>query len=182
MRLVTGAGLSVAVLALAGCAGGGPGDLFGGSSGGRFSGNGASSSPFGARGGDARGGDARAGGAGDAITEPVVGAAAAADIAPEDADTRAAAVAAGNTASGGAVRGFTVASLGDATIPGLWIETPLVDRERVVTVVAPNGTTVEVTARPSGGERGSGSRLSLAAFQALGLDLTSLPTVTVIAD
>jgi len=182
MRLVTGAGLSVAVLALAGCAGGGPGDLFGGSSGGRFSGNGASSSPFAARGGDARGGDARAGGAGDASTEPVVGAAAAADIAPEDADTRAAAVAAGNTASGGAVRGFTVASLGDATIPGLWIETPLVDRERVVTVVAPNGTTVEVTARPSGGERGSGSRLSLAAFQALGLDLTSLPTVTVIAD
>ena len=177
MRLVTGAGLSVAVLALAGCAGGGPGDLFGGSSGGRFSGNGASSSPFGAG-----GGDARAGGAGDAITEPVVGAAAAADIAPEDADTRAAAVAAGNTASGGAVRGFSVASLGDATIPGLWIETPLVDRERVVTVVAPNGTTVEVTARPSGGERGSGSRLSLAAFQALGLDLTSLPTVTVIAD
>jgi hypothetical protein len=159
-------GLCVAVLAMAGCANGGLGGLFGG--------NGASSSPFGPRAADPA--------PVAAITEPVLGEAAAEDVAPADAGTRAAAVAEGNTGSGDTVRGFTVASLGDATIPGLWIETPLVDRERVATVVAPNGTTVEVTARPSGGERGSGSRLSLAAFQALGLDLTSLPTVTVIAD
>lgn len=160
-------GLSVAILALAGCGNGGLGSMLGG-------GNSASSSPFGSRGGDTP--------PPAAITEPVVGEAAAADIAPADSSTRAAAVAEGNTATGDAVRGFTVASLGDATVPGLWIETPLVDRERVATVVAPNGTTVVVTARPSGGERGSGSRLSLAAFQALGLDLTSLPTVTVIAE
>lgn len=165
--------LGVAVLALAGCSGG-----LGGL-GGMFEGGSAGSSPF------ARGDGGGGGGAAleaDAITEPVVGEAEAADIAPTDNAVRAEAVAEGDTADGDAVRGFTVASLGDAGQPGLWIETPLVDRERVATVVAPDGTTVEVTARPSGGAVGSGSRLSLAAFQALGLDLTGLPTVTVIAD
>ncbi len=158
--------LGVAVLAMAGCSGG---------LGGMFEGGSAGSSPF------ARG-DGAGGGGASAITEPVVGEAQAEDIAPTDNDVRAEAVAEGDTAEGDAVRGFTVASLGDAAEPGLWIETPLVDRERVATVVAPDGTTVEVTARPSGGAQGSGSRLSLAAFQALGLDLTGLPTVTVIAD
>lgn len=153
----------LAVLALAGCANGGLGGLFSGD-------------------GPGSGFGRSAPAPGEVITEAVTGEATAEDIAPADSSTRAAAVAAGDTASGDSVRGFTVASLGDATQPGLWIETPLVERERVVTVVAPNGTTVEVTARPSGGERGSGSRLSLAAFQALGMDLTSLPTVTVIAD
>ncbi|GAB5448353.1 hypothetical protein [Gymnodinialimonas sp.] len=158
----------LAVLALAGCANGGIGGF-----GGLLSGNGP---------GSGFGRDAPVEASGEVITEAVTGEAAAEDIAPADSETRAAAVAAGDTATGDSVRGFTVASLGDATQPGLWIETPLVDRERVVTVVAPNGTTVEVTGRPSGGERGSGSRLSLAAFQALGLSLTSLPTVTVIAE
>ncbi|MBY4893084.1 hypothetical protein KUL25_09940 [Rhodobacteraceae bacterium N5(2021)] len=157
----------LAVLALAGCANGGFGGLFSGD--GPGSGFGGRNAPQEAA-------------TGEVITAAVTGEAAAEDIAPADSSTRAAAVAAGDIATGDSVRGFTVASLGDATQPGLWIETPLVDRERVVTVVAPNGTTVEVTARPSGGERGSGSRLSLAAFQALGLNLTSLPTVTVIAD
>ncbi|MEJ6389512.1 hypothetical protein [Gymnodinialimonas ulvae] len=156
--------LGVAVLAMAGCSGG---------LGGMFEGGSAGSSPF------ARG---DGGGGGAVITEPEVGEAEAADIAPSDDALRADAVAEGDTAQGDAVRGFTVASLGDAAEPGLWIETPLVDRERIATVVAPNGTTVEVAARPSGGAQGSGSRLSLAAFQALGLDLTSLPTVTVIAE
>lgn len=164
--------LGVAVLALAGCSGG-----LGGL-GGMFEGGSAGSSPF-ARGDGGGGGAALEA---DVITEPVVGEAEAADIAPTDNAVRAEAVAEGDTADGDAVRGFTVASLGDAGQPGLWIETPLVDRERVATVVAPDGTTVEVTARPSGGAVGSGSRLSLAAFQALGLDLTGLPTVTVIAD
>lgn len=157
----------LAVLAVAGCANGGFGGL--------FSGDGPGS-------GFGRDMPADSAASGDVLTEAVVGEAAAADIAPADSSTRAAAVAEGDTGTGDTVRGFTVASLGDATQPGLWIETPLVERERVATVVAPNGTTVEVTARPSGGERGSGSRLSLAAFQALGLDLTSLPTVTVIAN
>lgn len=157
----------LAVLAVAGCANGGLGGM--------FSGDGPGS-------GFGRTAPAEDSAAAEVITEAVVGEAAAEDIAPADNTVRAAAVAEGNTGAGDSVRGFTVASLGDATVPGLWIETPLVDRERTATVVAPNGTTVEVTARPSGGERGSGSRLSLAAFQALGLSLTSLPTVTVIAD
>jgi hypothetical protein len=159
----------LAVLALAGCANGGLGGLFDGS--GPGSGLGGNAGP-----------EEVAAAPVEVITEAVVGEAAVEDIAPAESSTRAAAVAEGDTASGDSVRGFTVASLGDATIPGIWIETPLVDRERMATVVAPNGTTVEVAARPSGGERGSGSRLSLAAFQALGLSLTSLPTVTVIAD
>lgn len=116
------------------------------------------------------------------IEEAIVGEADPADIAPEDPEERAAAVAEGDTGEGDSVRGFTVVSLGDATIPGLWMETPLVDRERQGTVIAQNAATVVVTLRPSGGEQGSGSRMSLAAFQALGLNLTSLPTVTVVAE
>jgi hypothetical protein len=159
--------MGVAVLALGACSGGLQGMFDGGS---------ASSNPF------ARDTPEVADEAAEVVTDAVVGEAAAEDIAPAESSVRAAAVAEGDTAEGDAVRGFTVASLGDASVPGLWIETPLVDRERPATVVAPNGTTVEVTARPSGGERGSGSSLSLAAFQALGLDLTGLPTVTVIAE
>lgn len=82
----------------------------------------------------------------------------------------------------GQMLGFTVASLGDASTPGMWIETPLVSAEGPGRVVGPDGRTVAVTLRPSGGERGSGSRLSLQAMQALGLDLASLPTVTVLSD
>jgi hypothetical protein len=85
-------------------------------------------------------------------------------------------------AGGTGLLGTTVASLGDASRPGLWIETPLVSREGPGRVVGPDGTTISVTLRPSGGRAGSGSRLSLSAMQALGLDLASLPTVTVISD
>lgn len=82
----------------------------------------------------------------------------------------------------GLILGFAVASLGDATQPGLWMETPLVSAEGPGRVVGPDGRTVAVTLRPSGGGPGTGSRLSIQAMQALGLDLTSLPTVTVISD
>lgn len=78
--------------------------------------------------------------------------------------------------------GTTVASLGDPARPGLWLETPLVTVETQGRVEAANGTTAEVTLLPSGGRPGSGSRISLAAMQALGLGLTDLPTLTVIAD
>jgi len=75
--------------------------------------------------------------------------------------------------------GFTVISLGDATEPGLWLETPLVDEETPGRVIGEDGRVVFVTLRPSGGERGSGSRLSLQGYQVLGIALTALPTVTV---
>jgi len=78
--------------------------------------------------------------------------------------------------------GFTVASLGNAADPGLWIETPLVTEEGPGRVVAESGQQLAVTLRPSGGARDSGSRLSMTAFQQLGISLTALPTLTVISD
>ncbi|HMB14651.1 MAG TPA: hypothetical protein VKN37_11630 [Roseovarius sp.] len=76
--------------------------------------------------------------------------------------------------------GLTVASLGTATEPGLWLKTPLVDapgRGRVTYPV--NGRTVEVDLIPLDAPRGAGSRLSLAGFQAIGAPLTGLPEVRV---
>ncbi|WP_439138675.1 hypothetical protein [Roseicyclus sp.] len=78
--------------------------------------------------------------------------------------------------------GFSVTSLGDATIPGLWLETPLVNAPMTGRIVAENGRQIAVELRPTGGARGSGSRLSLAGFTALGLQLTALSTLTVIGD
>ena len=84
--------------------------------------------------------------------------------------------------SAGRFLGFSVTSLGDATIPGLWLETPLVREQTTGWIVAENGRQIAVALRPTGGARGSGSRLSLAGFTALGLPLTALTTMTVIAD
>ncbi len=80
--------------------------------------------------------------------------------------------------SGTAVLGATVAALGDPSLPGLWIETPLVTREQTGTAQY-RDTTVTLTLRPSGGAAGSGSRLSLLAMQALGAPLTELIEVKV---
>ncbi len=85
-------------------------------------------------------------------------------------------------AGDGLILGFAVASLGDASVPGLWMETPLVSTEGPGRVIGPDGRTVAVTLRPSGGGPGTASRLSLQAMQALGVDLAALPTVTVISD
>jgi hypothetical protein len=102
---------------------------------------------------------------------------------PTDVTDAAAATDAPGAPSGdGQFLGFSVTSLGDATQPGLWLETPLVTAEGPGRVVAENGRTLVVTLRPTGGDQGSGSRLSLAGFQALELDLTDLPTLTVISD
>ncbi len=77
--------------------------------------------------------------------------------------------------------GTTIASLGDPTVPGLWLETGLVSTETPGRVIAENGQSVELTLRPSGGEASAGSRLSVAAMQALGLGLTDLAPLTVFA-
>jgi hypothetical protein len=77
--------------------------------------------------------------------------------------------------------GTTVASLGDPASPGLWLETSLVSIETSGRVITEGGRSADVTLRPSGGAAGAGSRISLAAMQALGLNLTSLPTLSVIA-
>lgn len=101
---------------------------------------------------------------------------------PEDGEVAEGVADASGAAGDGLVLGFAVASLGDANVPGLWMETPLVSAEGPGRVVGPDGRTVAVTLRPSGGTAGSGSRLSLQAMQALGIDLSALPTVTVISD
>jgi hypothetical protein len=82
----------------------------------------------------------------------------------------------------GLILGFAVASLGDASFPGCgWKRRWCPPKGRGASS-DPDGRTVTVTLRPSGGGPGTGSRLSLQAMQALGVDLAALPTVTVISD
>ncbi len=76
--------------------------------------------------------------------------------------------------------GTTVATLGDPSQPGLWIETPLVGSEQPGAVKF-KGKTVAVRMIPSGGPATGGSRLSLAAMQALGAPLTDLVEVSLSA-
>ena len=78
--------------------------------------------------------------------------------------------------------GRTIASLGNAAEPGLWLKTPLVSAEQPGRVYYPDtNTTVDVTLIPIDGPDTAGSRLSLAAMQALGAPLTGLPEVDVFA-
>ena len=76
--------------------------------------------------------------------------------------------------------GQTVATLGDPTVPGFWLRTPLVGEEGKGRVVNDKtGASVQVDLVPMGGERGAGSQLSLASMRLLGGSLTDLPEVTV---
>ncbi len=62
----------------------------------------------------------------------------------------------------------TIASLGDPTKPGRWLETPLVSVEVNARVVVPRtGAQAYVTLVPAPGPEGGGSRLSLDAMRAL---------------
>lgn len=85
-------------------------------------------------------------------------------------------------AGGGVLLGRTVASLGAPQEQGFWLRTGLVTSERAGRVQVPGTqTSVKVTLRPSGGSASAGSQLSLAAYRALGLPLTDLPTIEVFA-
>lgn len=89
-------------------------------------------------------------------------------------------IAAAAPAAGGRLLGETVASLGDPSRPGFWIETPLADGPGTGRLVYPvNGKSVEVDLLPL--ESGS-SRVSLAAFRLLDAPLTDLPVLEVYAD
>ncbi|MYF89048.1 MAG: hypothetical protein F4186_06655 [Boseongicola sp. SB0676_bin_33] len=89
---------------------------------------------------------------------------------------RDAAVAAG---AAGSLLGETVASLGDATVPGFWVETPLATAEGPGRLVYPaSGKSVEVTLMPM---EGGSSRVSLAAMRLLEAPLAGLPTLEVYA-
>lgn len=77
-------------------------------------------------------------------------------------------------------QGQTVASLGDPTVPGLWLETPLVGEELVGRVRSAAGAEVTVLLKPSGGDAASSSRLSISAMRALGVPLTELVEIQVL--
>jgi len=65
--------------------------------------------------------------------------------------------------------GRTIASLGNPGEPGMWLKTPLVSAQRSARVFNPaTGQSTEVTLIPIEGPRTAGSRMSLAAMQALG--------------
>lgn len=93
---------------------------------------------------------------------------------PDGAD----AAPAGPAAGPGGKIGTTVASLGDPAQGGMWLETPLVTAT-AAGQVAYEGRTADVELRPIPGPATAGSRMSLAAFQALGAPITGLPTIEV---
>ncbi len=96
------------------------------------------------------------------------------DTATDD-DRMAAATTPPNTAAGSL--GVTVASLGDPTAPGFWLETSLVSSESSGRVQSKaTGRTVKVTLRPSSG---GGSRVSLSTLQLLDLDISGLHELVV---
>ena len=74
----------------------------------------------------------------------------------------------------------TVASLGDPSLPGLWMETPLVAAEQQALIRSSRNTQVVVTLKPVPGAETGGSRLSIGAMRALGLPLTELAEVQVL--
>lgn len=78
--------------------------------------------------------------------------------------------------------GTTIATLGTPTEPGFWAKTPLVTSETPGRLEDPaSGKSVKVTLIPSGGEPGSGSRVSLAALRVLEVSLAGLPELKVFA-
>ncbi|MCT4607971.1 MAG: hypothetical protein N4A70_02045 [Pelagimonas sp.] len=76
--------------------------------------------------------------------------------------------------------GETVASLGDPSKPGFWLETPLVSAATKGRVLNPTtGKSAQVDLLPIDGPASAGSRLSLAAMRLIEAPLTDLPTIQV---
>ena len=76
--------------------------------------------------------------------------------------------------------GTTQASLGSPADPGIWLKTPLVT-ELTQGRVEYQGQSINIELRPSGGEPGSGSQISLPAMRLLEVSLTSIVELTVFA-
>lgn len=92
------------------------------------------------------------------------------------AEERAAAVAA--PAAAGRELGKVSVALGPPAEQGFWLKSALVTAPGKGRVVTGDGAAVAVDLLPGTG----GALLSLAAYRALGLDLTALPEVTVFAE
>ena len=98
------------------------------------------------------------------------------------AEDRAAAVAPPEP-EGEVTLGSTIATLGPPAEPGIWLKTPLVTELVAGRVVfKDNGKSVNLELRPSGGDVGSGSQISLAAMRLLDAPLTGLLELTVYKD
>lgn len=76
--------------------------------------------------------------------------------------------------------GDTIASLGDPTRPGFWLETPLVKTAGPGRVMFPDsGKSAKVDLIPIDAESSAGSRISLAAMRLIEAPLTGLPKIEV---
>ena len=96
------------------------------------------------------------------------------------AEERAAALA--PAAAGAQPLGETLAALGSPAQSGLWLQTGLVTSVTQGRVELLDGSaSLRVELRPSGAAAGSGSQLSLSAFNSLGLPLTQLVRLRVFA-
>lgn len=84
------------------------------------------------------------------------------------------------TETAGQDKGLTIASLGLLNQDGLWLSTPLVTTQtKGRVVVEKTGASVNLTLLPNGTPAGSGSQLSIAAMQALGVPITDLVPIRV---
>lgn len=107
---------------------------------------------------------------------------------PEQYDTttpeeRVAAAAAPEDEAGEKRLGETVASLGDPTKPGFWLETPLVSAPSQGRIhFAGSGKSAQVDLIPIDGPATAGSRISLAAMRLIDAPLTDLPTLQVFSN
>jgi len=82
--------------------------------------------------------------------------------------------------AGEAEVGRTLATLGDPADPGIWLSTPLVDELVMGRVeVAETGASAAMELRPSGGEPGSGSEISLPAMRLLEIPFTAIQELVV---
>lgn len=77
--------------------------------------------------------------------------------------------------------GSTIVSLGSPTESGMWLKTPLV-RTQTTGHVTFGAASQKVKLIPIEGAASAGSRMSLAAMQALGVPLTELVEIRVFAD
>jgi hypothetical protein len=86
------------------------------------------------------------------------------------------------TATSERALGETIASLGDVSKPGFWLETPLVSEPTQGRVLFPgSGKSAQVDLIPIEGPATAGSRISLAAMRLIEAPLTDLPTLKVFA-
>lgn len=86
----------------------------------------------------------------------------------------------GGSAGGGSLLGTSIAALGSASKPGIWVKTPLVSTETRGRVEYPEkGTSAMVDLLPLDGDVSAGSQLSLATMRVLEAPLTGLPEVKI---